>query len=153
MNSTATAKSTAGGDVSIPTQPASGFTPPRPSDRTSRGTPAPSPKSAERPRSRRPPSSPEMIAVQASDAHAAGGGGANSDVGFAREHRLEDRAELLRVVLAVAVEAYGEVEAVLVGVAEAGLDGAADPEVERQPDHLRAARARDLGGPVDRAVV
>src|SRR5205823_10556068 len=54
---------------------------------------------------------------------------ADCDVGLAGEHGLEDRAKLLRVVLAVAVDPDGEVEAVLVGVTEAGLDGAADPEI------------------------
>ena len=65
-----------------------------------------------------------------------------------------DRAELRRVVLAVAVDAHGEVVAVLERVAEAGLHGAADPEVERQPEHARARRsAATLGRAVGRAVV
>ena len=57
------------------------------------------------------------------------------------------------VVLAVAVDAHRELEAVLERVAEAGLDRAADPEVERQPDDVRAALLGDGGGAVDRAVV
>ena len=54
----------------------------------------------------------------------------------------DDVGELRRVVLAVAVDAHGELVALLPGVAEAGLDGAADAEVERQPEHVRAARPR-----------
>ena len=46
------------------------------------------------------------------------------------------------IVLAVAVAADGELVAVLPGVAEAGLHGAADAEVERQPEHVRAVLAR-----------
>ena len=58
------------------------------------------------------------------------------------EHRLEQLPELGGVVLAVAVEPHREPEAVLERVAEAGLHGAADPEVERQADHVRAALLR-----------
>ena len=58
-----------------------------------------------------------------------------------------------RVVLAVAVEADGDLVAVLERVLEAGLDGAADAEVERQPDDRRARGGGDLGGRVGRAVV
>ena len=50
-------------------------------------------------------------------------------------------AELGGVVLAVPVDPHRELEAVLVRVAEAGLDCAADPEVERQADDVRTARA------------
>src|SRR5207248_6521017 len=84
---------------------------------------------------------------------ASGEARADGDVGLAGKHRLEDRSELPRVVLAVAVEAHGEIEVVLERVAEAGLDGSADPEVEREPDHLRPSGAGDLRGPVGGAVV
>ena len=77
---------------------------------------------------------------------------ADREVGLARGDRRDDRAELSRVVLAVAVEPHGEVVAPLPREAEAGLDGPADPEVERQPDDVRAGRGRDLGGAVGRAV-
>ena len=70
-----------------------------------------------------------------------------------RSDRLDDRGELRRIVLAVAVDADSEVEVVLERVAEAGLHGAADAEVERQAQHPRAGCARDLGGAVVRAVV
>ena len=62
-------------------------------------------------------------------------------------------AELGRVVLAVAVEPDGELVAVLERVLEAGLDGAADAEVEREPDDRGAMRGGDAGGVVRRAVV
>ena len=62
-------------------------------------------------------------------------------------------ARAARVVLPVAVDADGDVVAVLVREAEAGLHGAADAEVERQPEDDRALRRRDLGRAVDRAVV
>ena len=50
------------------------------------------------------------------------------------------RGDLARVVLAVAVEPHGELEAVLERVAEAGLHGAADPEVERAAGRTCARR-------------
>ena len=59
-----------------------------------------------------------------------------------REYRIEHAAELRRIVLAVAVDAHRDVVAVLEREAEAGLHGAADAEVERQPQDARAARAR-----------
>src|SRR5436309_8135507 len=58
---------------------------------------------------------------------------ANDDVGFAAGERCEQLGDLAWVVLAVAVEAHCLVVAVLERVLEAGLDGAADAEVERQP--------------------
>ena len=57
--------------------------------------------------------------------------------------RRDDCGELLRVVLPVAVDADGEVEAVLERVAEAGLHGAADAEVERQAGARARRRPRD----------
>jgi hypothetical protein len=48
--------------------------------------------------------------------------------------------QIARVVLAVAVHPNRELEAVLVRVAEAGLHSAADPEVERKPEHCRTRR-------------
>ena len=56
-------------------------------------------------------------------------------------------------MLAVAVDAHREVVAVLEGEAEAGLNSAADAEVERQAEDARALRGRDGGGAVDRPVV
>ena len=56
-------------------------------------------------------------------------------------------------MLRVPVEAHGELVAVLEGVAEAGLHGAPDPEVEREPDDRRARLRRLGGGPVERPVV
>ena len=62
------------------------------------------------------------------------------------------RAELRRVVLAVAVEPDGQLVAAFPGVAEAGLDGAADAEVEGQLDDVGAGGGGDLGRAVGRAV-
>ena len=63
-------------------------------------------------------------------------------VGPAREHRLEQPPELARVVLAVPVHLDGDVEVPLERVHVAGLDGAADPEVEGQAQDARSG----LGG-------
>ena len=54
----------------------------------------------------------------------------------------EELPELGRVVLAVPVEPDGELVAVLERVLEAGLDGAADAEVEREPDDRGTMRRR-----------
>ena len=70
-----------------------------------------------------------------------------------REHRLEDATELRRVVLAVAVDAHGDVVAVLEREPEARLHGAADAEVERQAQHVRALRRGDVRRAIGRAVV
>ena len=51
-------------------------------------------------------------------------------------------------MLAVAVDANGQVEAVFERVAEAGLDRAADAEIERQTQDARAGASRDLRRPV-----
>ena len=56
-------------------------------------------------------------------------------------------------MLAVAVHLDGDVEAVLEGVAVAGLHGPADPQVERQADHVCIAVGGNSGGTVGRAVV
>jgi hypothetical protein len=56
-------------------------------------------------------------------------------------------------VLAVAVELGGEVEVFAEGEAEAGLDGAADPEVAAEEEDARATGAGDGGGAIERAVV
>src|SRR6478672_11363497 len=52
-------------------------------------------------------------------------------------------------MLTVPVAADDEVVAALSRVLEPGLYGAADAEVERQPDDVRTVRRRDLGGAVD----
>ena len=56
-------------------------------------------------------------------------------------------------MLAVRVDLHGDVEAALVRVAVARLHRAADPEVEREADDVRAVGAGDGGGRVARAVV
>jgi hypothetical protein len=74
------------------------------------------------------------------------------DVRLPREHRLDEAGDLARVVLAVAVEPDGELEAVRERVLEARLHGAPDAEVERQTDDVRARRLgrrpRAVGGAV-----
>ena len=61
--------------------------------------------------------------------------------GSASIARLQ-RRDLARLVLAVAVDLHHLAVAVLLGVHEPGLDGAADAEVERQLEHVGAGRAR-----------
>ena len=77
---------------------------------------------------------------------------ADREVGLVGDDGRDDGPELGRVVLAVAVEPDRELVAAFPGVAEAGLDGAADPEVEGQLDDVRAGGGGDLGGAVGRAV-
>ena len=62
-------------------------------------------------------------------------------------------AQLARIVLAVAVDLDHVLVAVLVGVLEAGLDGAADAHVERHAQHLRAGPLGAIGRRVGGAVV
>ena len=62
-------------------------------------------------------------------------------------------AKLARVVLAVPVDLHGDVEAVGQGVAEAGLHGAADPEIEGEDEEPGPGGFRDRTGPVVGAVV
>ena len=78
---------------------------------------------------------------------------ADHHVGLAALERREQARQLLRVVLAVAVETEDDLVAVLERVLEAGLDRTADAEVEREPDDRSAGRGGDLGGRVGRAVV
>src|SRR5205807_7344390 len=59
---------------------------------------------------------------------------ADRDVGVPGEDRPGEDVELTWVVLTVAVDAKREVEALLMCVPVAGLDGAADAEVEGQPE-------------------
>ena len=73
---------------------------------------------------------------------------ADDHVGLAGEERLEDPAELARVVLAVPVDLDGDVEAVGQRVAEARLHRAADPEVERQSQEQRSGGLRNGSGTV-----
>ena len=61
--------------------------------------------------------------------------------------------EAARVVLAVAVDLDGDVVAALGGVHVARLHGAADAEVVRVAEHLRAGRAGAVGRVVGGAVV
>ena len=68
-------------------------------------------------------------------------------------HRRDQPLELDRVVLAVAVDLREEVIAVLARVHEAGLHGAADTQVERQLEDLRAGFEREHCRGVGRAVV
>ena len=51
-------------------------------------------------------------------------------------------------MLAVAVDLHGDVEAVGQGVAEAGLHGAADPEVEGKDEEPGSGSLRDRSGAV-----
>ena len=66
---------------------------------------------------------------------------------------LEQLGDVLRVVLAVAVELHRDLVAVLLRVHVSGLHGAADPEVERQADDLRTGGRCCPAGPVGGAVV
>src|SRR5581483_232855 len=59
---------------------------------------------------------------------------ADTDVGVSGEDHVEERPELGWVVLAVSVDADGDVIVVLRGVAKAGLHGTADAEVERESE-------------------
>ena len=79
--------------------------------------------------------------------------GADDHVRAPVDDRLQQRRDLVRIVLAVAVDLHGEVEAVLERVLVAGLDRAADPEVEGEPDDPRARLGGEPGGRVGRAVV
>src|SRR5207253_4753867 len=78
---------------------------------------------------------------------------ADAEVGLPRHNRSENCGQLGRVVLPVAVDLYRDVVAVLEGVAIAGLDGAADTEVEGEAKHMSAAIRGDPGSAVRRAVV
>ena len=71
---------------------------------------------------------------------------ADADVGVARHHHVEQRAELGRIVLTVPVDPDRKLVALLRRVAEPGLHGSADPEVERQRDHECSMPACALGG-------
>ena len=68
-------------------------------------------------------------------------------------HDRQQSADLLRVVLAVAVHLDHVVVAVVERVEEARLHGAADAEVERVAQDARARVLRDALGVVGRAVV
>src|SRR5213079_114570 len=71
--------------------------------------------------------------------------GADGDIRMPGKDRLHEHGELGRVVLPVAVHPQREVEAMLVREAIAGLDRAADAEVEREPQHARARSSRSVG--------
>ncbi len=100
------------------------------------------PRDPEPPAQRRPVAA--VLAVEA---------GARDDVRLVARERREELRQLGRVVLSVAVEAHGEVVALLERVAEPRLDGRADPEVEGKADDDRAGGGSSLGSPVTRAVV
>ncbi len=78
---------------------------------------------------------------------------ADAEVGRPGKDRGQDCRELARIVLAVAVDLHRNVVAALEGEPVAGLDGAADPEVEREPEDVGAAVGRHSRGTVGRAVV
>src|SRR6185369_13080631 len=95
-------------------------------------------------------------AEPAGDPHlVAAGQGARADdqVGLAPPDQLGDLEDLVAAVLAVAVELDGEVVAPLAGELEAGLDRAADAQVEGVGNHVRAQLFGHQGGVVARAVV
>ena len=79
--------------------------------------------------------------------------GADSDVRLTVEHGCDQRRQVCGVVLAVPVEANGELEPVLERVAEGCLHGAADAEVVREREHSRALLLRHLSRAVVGAVV
>jgi glycosyltransferase involved in cell wall biosynthesis len=83
----------------------------------------------------------------------AGVAGADDHVGLSGDQRLEDHAKLARVVLAVAVDLHGDVEAVRERVAEPGLHGAADSKVEGNDQKPGTGCIGDRPGPVVGAVV
>ena len=66
---------------------------------------------------------------------------------------MDELLELRGLVLAVAVDLRHVVVAVLARIDEAGLDGAADPEVERQRRRSRRPRGCACGSLVGRAVI
>src|SRR5207247_2895294 len=78
---------------------------------------------------------------------------ADNDVRLVPVDHLEQPRELGGIVLTVAVEADGELVAVLQRELEAGLNGRPNAEVEGQPDDERTRREGSLSGPVGRAVV
>jgi hypothetical protein len=94
-----------------------------------------------------PPDGRRPIAAQPCEA------GADDEVCVTGEKRREDHAQLPGVVLTVAVDLNGDVEAVGERVAVAGLHGAADAEVEREPQHSRAGCLGERAGAIGRAVV
>ena len=72
---------------------------------------------------------------------------------FPATQRLENRVQLARIVLSVAVDLHGDVEAVGERVAVAGLNGAPDAEVERKAKKPGAGGLGDFPGPVVGSVV
>ena len=78
---------------------------------------------------------------------------ADGDVRLAVEHGRDQRREMRSVVLAVPVEAHGELEVVFQCVAKGGLHRAADAEVVRQREHARALLLGHLGRAITGAVV
>ena len=70
----------------------------------------------------------------------------DDEVGAVVEDRLEHPADLGRVVLPVAVDLDGDLEAVVERVLVAGLDGPADPDVERQVYNGNSGRRSNARG-------
>ena len=66
---------------------------------------------------------------------------------------LEQRVDVARVMLTVAVDLHGDLVAALERIDVAALHRAADAEVERQPQHARAGVRRQRSGRVLRAIV
>lgn len=65
----------------------------------------------------------------------------------------DERAYLARVVLPIGVYLDDDLEATGLCEPEAGPQGTANPEVERQSQDLRPGACGRIGGPVGRAVV
>jgi glycosyltransferase involved in cell wall biosynthesis len=77
----------------------------------------------------------------------------DDDVCLAGNQRLEDQVQLAGIVLSVPVDLDGDVETVGKRVAVAGLDRAADSEVERKPEKPSAGGLGDLAGSIVGPVV
>jgi len=78
---------------------------------------------------------------------------ADHHVAVATLEAREQRRDLVRRVLSIAVELDGDVVTVALCVQESRLHRSTDPEIEREVDEQRAGATRDAGGVVGRAVV
>ena len=77
----------------------------------------------------------------------------DGDVALARADALEQQLQLRRRVLAVGVDASAQVVAVREGVVVSGRDPCLETPIHPEREHLCAVLARNVGGPVRRAVV